>query len=333
MGSTLSLCSIIIVTHNNLEYTKQCLDSIIRKTDYHPFELIVVDAHSTDGTLEYLRSETNVRLVALIKNYPYSYSLNRGIQAAKGEYLCFMNNDIVIVQPEWLKILVECVENNAEVGIVGPKFLDSNTSSAVTPVVRNNRSSARTITKTSPIKWGEGTQLPRYIYPDGREYKIMVEDDTITPCTYVMGACFLVKRQLINIVGLFDEKFFFAYDETDYCVRTWKAGRTVVCNSFAKVVHHVGKTIESVTANDYEYDTGRFENPATRFYKKHSSEDFEMILKHAKGPTRFYLWKIQYRIHKASELVRQGIRTIHANGLVVFLKKTQHRIFSRDGSN
>lgn len=324
----LNLCSIIIVTHNNLEYTRRCLESISRKTNYDPFELIVVDAHSTDGTLEYLQSETKVRLLALDKNYPYSYSLNRGIQAAKGEYLCFLNNDILAIQPDWLKILIECVESDTEIGIVGPKFCDPNTLNTDSTVAHRNRLS-KLITKTSPITWGEGTQLPRYIYPDRREYKILVEDDTITPCTYVMGACFLTKRQLADTVGLFDEEFFFAYDETDYCVRSWKVGRKVVCNTYAKVVHLVGKTIKAVTANDYEYDTGKFENPETRFYKKHSSKDFEMILKRAKGPTRFYLWKIHYRMHNASELVRQGIRTIHVNGLKVFLKKTQHHISKR----
>jgi GT2 family glycosyltransferase len=322
----LSLCSIIVVTHNNLALTKQCLDSLIAKTKYHPYEVIVVDSHSTDGTGEYLASRPEIKTLFLEKNFPYSYSLNRGIKAAKGEYLCFMNNDIIIVQPDWLKTLVTCINNDAEIGIVGPKLCDQNSWTTNRTVVRRSRFT-KLITKTSPINWGEGTQLPRYIYPDGKEYKILVEDDTITPCTYVMGACFLAKRQLIDIVGLFDEGFFFAYDETDYCVRSWKAGRKVVCSTYAKVVHLVGKTIKAVTANDYEYDTGRFENPATRFYTKHSSKDFEMILKKAKGPTRFLLWKIQYGMTKALDLYRQGIRTIHDDGLMAFLKKAQYYLF------
>jgi GT2 family glycosyltransferase len=221
----LKLCSIIVVTHNNLEYTKQCLESTIRKTDYHPFELIVVDAHSTDGTLDYLRSKPEVRLVPLEKNYPFSYSLNKGIQAAKGEYLCFMNNDILVVQPDWLKILVDCIDNDKRIGIVGPKLLNYNDDRQV-----RKKSLSTLIIKTQAVRWGEGTQLPRYMCPDGKEYKILVEDDTTIACTYVMGACFLAKRRLIDIVGFFDERFFFAYDETDYCVRSWKTGRKVVCN-------------------------------------------------------------------------------------------------------
>jgi GT2 family glycosyltransferase len=116
-----------------------------------------------------------------------------------------------------------------------------------------------------------------------------------------MGACFLVKRPLIDIVGFFDEEFFFAYDETDYCVRSWKAGRKVVCNTKAKVVHLVGKTTKVVTRKDYEYETNRYENPTTRFFRKHSPKDFEMIQRQARGPARFCIWKIQYSIQKALE--------------------------------
>jgi GT2 family glycosyltransferase len=283
----LSLCSIIVVTHNNLKFTRQCLESIIRITDYHPYELIVVDANSTDGTLEYLHSVPEVRLVHLEKNYPYSYSINRGIEAAKGDFLCFMNNDTIIVQPEWLSRLIECAKSDARIGIVGPRLCRQNLVDT-----RRNR---------------EG--LPRYILPDGSHMNIWPLNGTVTPCTYVVGACFLVKRRLIDEIGLFDEGFFFNYDETDYCLRTWKAGRKVVCDTRTSVVHLVNKTKSEVTDKDYEYDIHNYEDPEKRFYRKHSSKDFERILRQAKGPTHFYLWKIRYNARKALDLARQGVHT------------------------
>jgi GT2 family glycosyltransferase len=324
----LELCSIIIVTHNNLEYTKQCLESIIRKTRYDKIELIVVDAHSTDGTLEYLSSTPEVRVVSLERNYPYSYSLNQGIQAAKGRYLCFMNNDIVIIQPNWLNLLVICAESDEKIGIVGPKFYGSNQSliSVDCQSVRRFRFSKFFI-KTSKIIWGEGTQLPRFIYPDGEEYKILVEDDSITPCTYVVGACFLVKRKLIDKVGFFDEEFFFAYDETDYCVRSWKKGFKVVCNAKAKVIHLVGKTMKIVTEKDYDYDINRYENARVKFFRKHSSKDFELILKQAKGPAIFYLWKTKYDILGGLRVIGQGIKIIRTKGFIFFFRRAYHYIF------
>jgi GT2 family glycosyltransferase len=300
----------------------------MRVTDYDPFELIVVDANSTDGTLEYLVSKPEVRLVPLGENYPYSYSLNRGIQAAKGEYLCFMNNDMIISRSDWLRTLVACVDNDPEIGIVGPRLLNTNDERHV----RRSRLSSL-IMKTPIVKWGEGTQLPRYIYPDGKEYKILVEDNTITPCTYVMGACFLAKRELIDAVGLFDEEFFFAYDETDYCVRSWKAGRKVVCNTKTAVVHLVGKTMKAVADEDCDCDVHRYENPYSRFYRKHSPKDFEMILRQAKGPVRFYLWKIQYPMRKVLNLVGKGVEAFREEGLRTFLGKMKHYVLQRRKRN
>ena len=304
------------MTHNNLKYTRQCLESIIRVTDYHPFELVVVDANSTDGTLEYLHSRSEVRLVRLEKNYPYSYSLNRGIQVAKGEYLCFMNNDTIIVQPEWLKTLIECAKSDARIGIVGPRLCNQD--------LVNSTGRRRKHAYILPEDC-----LPRYILPDGNHVNVWPSKDTVTPCTYVVGACFLVKHELIDNIGLFDEGFFFAYDETDYCLRTWKAGKRVVCNTWTSVVHLGGKTIKAVTDKDYEYDIHDYEDPAKRFYRKHSSKDFEMILRQAKGPVRFYLWKIQYKPNKALDLVRQGIQIIRTKGFTVFFEKASDYILQR----
>jgi GT2 family glycosyltransferase len=210
----------------------------------------------------------------LEKNYPYSYSLNRGIEVAKGEYLCFMNNDTLVVQPKWLKTLIECVKSDARIGIVGPRL--SNQES-----VNSTRQDTR--------------QLPRYMLPDGSHLNIWPSNNTVTPCTYLVGACFLVKRRLIYNIGLFDEGLFFAYEDIDYCIRAWKAGKKVVCNTRTTVVHLGRRTLEAVTNKDYEYDIHDYEDPAKRFYRKHSPKDFELILRQAKGPVRFYLWKIQYK--------------------------------------
>jgi O-antigen biosynthesis protein len=273
------------VTHNNLDYTRQCLESITRITKYHPFELIVVDANSTDGTLDYLHSKTEVRLLCLEKNYPYSYSINRGIEVAKGEFLCFINNDTIIVQPEWLSILIECAKNDEKIGIVGPRLCR--------PHLLNS---------TRGDEW----QCARYITPDGNHINIWPSNGRVKTCTYVGGACFVLRSNLIGSVGLFDEGFFFAYDDVDYCLRTWKAGKKVVCNTRSTVVHMVMKTRKAVTDKDYEYNIRDFEDPEKRFYRKHSSRDFEKILRQAKGPFHFYLWKIQKRTSRLLDLVTRG---------------------------
>ncbi len=87
------LASIIIITCNRLGYTKLCIESILDKTVYHPYEVIVVDNDSTDGTLEYLellkKKRLIKKLILLDKNYGAGYAMNQGINHAKA-IICFV---------------------------------------------------------------------------------------------------------------------------------------------------------------------------------------------------------------------------------------------------
>lgn len=106
------LASIVVVTHNRLEYTRLCLDSIIRNTTY-PYELIVADNHSTDGTLAYLHQMQRERkvhkVVALPGNYGAGYATNQGIAVAKGDYLVRSDNDMLYTRG-WLTALTDALK-------------------------------------------------------------------------------------------------------------------------------------------------------------------------------------------------------------------------------
>jgi len=94
--------SVIVVTYNNLEYTRLCLESLFAKTAYPNYELIVVDNGSTDGTKEYLselgRSRLDVKIILNDRNLGFSGANNLGIRAAKGDFLVFLNNDTVLTR-------------------------------------------------------------------------------------------------------------------------------------------------------------------------------------------------------------------------------------------
>lgn len=106
------LASIIVITHNRLEYTQICLDSIIRNTTY-PYELIVVDNRSMDGTLPYLKRlqhEGKVhKLIPLANNYGAGYATNQGIAVATGHYLVRSDNDM-FYNRGWLTALVDALQ-------------------------------------------------------------------------------------------------------------------------------------------------------------------------------------------------------------------------------
>lgn len=105
--------SIILITHNRLDYTRYCLNSILTKTIYRPFELIVVDNNSTDGTMPYLkrfeRDGKIQKLILLKKNHGAGYALNVGIRLAQGYYLIRSDNDMIYNQG-WLTALVKALQ-------------------------------------------------------------------------------------------------------------------------------------------------------------------------------------------------------------------------------
>lgn len=107
------LASIIIITHNRLEYTKLCIQSLLKKTNYHPHEIIAVDNHSTDGTSQYLinlrKNELIQGLILLDANYGAGYATNQGLKRARGQYLIRTDNDMVY-NLGWLTALVEALQ-------------------------------------------------------------------------------------------------------------------------------------------------------------------------------------------------------------------------------
>ena len=112
------LTSIVILTHNQLEYTRKCLESLRRLTD-EPYELIVVDNGSTDGTMEYLGTLPGVRLIPNDTNRGFPAAANQGIAASTGNQILLLNND-TIVTTGWLGRLLRALHSDPAIGLVGP---------------------------------------------------------------------------------------------------------------------------------------------------------------------------------------------------------------------
>ena len=116
------LTSIIILTHKQLELTKQCLQSIETHTP-ESHEIIIVDNASTDGTLDYLRryesAHSNVHVIANKENLGFAGGNNQGLALSKGEYVLLLNNDTVVTDG-WLSRMLATLMNHPEAGLVGP---------------------------------------------------------------------------------------------------------------------------------------------------------------------------------------------------------------------
>ncbi|MEN3186776.1 MAG: methyltransferase domain-containing protein [Atribacterota bacterium] len=217
------LVSLILLTRNNLAYTKLCLESIRRYTP-EPHEIIVVDNGSTDGTVEYLQEQPDVRLVENGYNLGFALGNNRGLQEARGDFVVFLNNDVVVTEG-WLARLVACAREDEKVGAVGP---------------RSNYVVGQQLVPNVP--YGEDMEAMQEF---ARAWSVehARKRDVVSR---VIGFCMLVKRAVIEKIGGFDPIFGTGnFEDDDFCLRLQLAGFTIKI-AHDVFIHHFGsKTFRS----------------------------------------------------------------------------------------
>lgn len=214
------LVSIVILTFNQLAYTKECVASI-RKHTPEPHEIIFVDNGSTDGTVKWLRTlareHGRCRLIENKKNQGFAKGCNQGIEASRGEYVLLLNNDVVVT-PEWLAGLLECLKSAPDAGIVGP--------------MTNTISGPQ---KTGGASCESASGLDEY----ARAFRERNRHRRV-PLRRIVGFCMLFRRSLAAEIGLLDETFGTGnFEDDDYCLRAALSGRE---NRIAGdvFIHHYG---------------------------------------------------------------------------------------------
>ncbi len=210
------LTSIVILTFNQLEYTKITLDSI-RKHTKSPYEIIVVDNASSDGTVEYLKSQKDIRTIINEQNVGFPAGCNQGIEIAKGDYIVLLNND-VIVTDDWLEGMIECSNADPKIAIVGPM---------------TNWISGFQLERDIPYK--KASQVPSFAAKYRRKNrKKWIEVPRIA------GFCMLIKREAVETIGGLDTVFGIGNcEDDDYCLRAKLAGFKVALAGDV-FIHHFG---------------------------------------------------------------------------------------------
>lgn len=207
--------SIIILTYNGLKYSKNCIESI-RKYTEKDYEIIVVDNNSTDGTKNWLSMQRDIKVIYNNENFGFPIGCNQGIRAACGNDILLLNNDI-IVTPNWLKNLRKCLYSSKNIGAVGP----------ITNKCSNKQSiNLRYDSINDMIKWCKKYNISN---PSKWENR-----------SKLVGFCFFFKREVINKIGLLDERFSPGnYEDDDYSLRIRRAGyKLVLCRD--TFIYHYG---------------------------------------------------------------------------------------------
>lgn len=215
--------SIIILNYNGMRFVDKCLVSVLN-SNYPDFEIVFVDNASSDGSIEYVKekfgSNPNLRLVINDKNYGFALGNNIGVRHASGKYIVFLNID-TIVDSSWLTELVSVMDTNPSVGVAqcklllmdNPKLIDS---------------------AGHYIDWFGIAFVRGHREEDQDQY------DRIHDVFGATGAALIVRRDIFEKLGGFDEDFFMLFEEDDLCWRTWLKGYKVLYIPKAVVLHKSG---------------------------------------------------------------------------------------------
>lgn len=220
---------LIIVNWNGLEHLKLSLPSLNKQT-HQKLQVYVVDNRSSDGSVAYIkRYWPTITLIEAEKNLGFTGGNNLGIKQALADgadYLLLLNNDTEVA-PDMVEKLVAYMDSSPKVAIAQPKLL-----------LMDYRD-----TLDSCGSWLSKTG---FLLHYGCEEKDGPQYSKITPIFTIKGAAMIVRRQLIDEVGMFDDDFFAYFEETDLCWRAWLAGWQVSYAPVTTVYHKIGGSTKKI---------------------------------------------------------------------------------------
>ena len=229
--------SIVIVSWNVEKLLQECLSSIYKNQGEVTLEVFVVDNASSDNTIDMIKVNfPQVKIINNINNLGFSAANNQGIEQSQGKYILLLNPDTKIID-QALKRAVDFADKNHRIGVLGCKHLNPNLT--IQPSVRR-------LPKLLPIIL-VFTKLAKILpgLPSLRRYLAKDFDYKITqPAPQVAGSFFLIRRALIEEIGVLDEKFFIWFEEVDYCKRTTQAGWKVWYKADAEIIHYGGQSFK-----------------------------------------------------------------------------------------
>ncbi len=240
------LISIIIVNFNGLKFLDDCLSSIFLNS-FKDFEIIFVDNCSSDESVSFVKQHyPKVKVIENTTNSGYAGGNNVGYKVARGEYILILNNDTTI-EKHFLQDILRSFEEIPKLACVQPKIVLMKRPEIID-------SCGAFLTKVLFL-YHYGYDKPEKLPEYNKSFRIFA----------AKGACMLLKKEVIEKTGLFDDDFWCYYEETDFCHRLWLAGFECWYYPKAKIYHLMGGT--SLTFNSSFVQFQNFKNRLTSFIK------------------------------------------------------------------
>jgi GT2 family glycosyltransferase len=229
--------SILIPCYNGKDCIGKCLETI-RTTAGPSYEVVVIDNDSKDQSLQVVRSDSSIRIIANPVNLGFARAINQGASVARGKFLAILNQDTE-VDPNWLLQLTSVLKSDPTVAICGPKILEA-----------TNRTSIQQL----------GVRVDRF----GFGMYICNDGGTPQDVFMVSGAAMVIRKEVFDLVGQFDPEYFMFEDDLDLCWRTRLAGFRIVANPGALVYHFGGASMQGGFPDEARFLT----SPARRYYSE-----------------------------------------------------------------
>jgi GT2 family glycosyltransferase len=266
--------SIVILNYNTREHLRTCLNALLAEgsttLSRGPLqaEVFVVDNASSDGSADMLAAEFDwVRLIRSPRNGGYAFGNNQALRLARGEAVLILNPDTLLL-PGSLAALAQTLRCHPEAGIVGPKLVRPDGSMHL---------ACRRSFPTPSVAFYRMTGLSRVFAASerfGRYNLTYVDPDVPIEVDSVCGACMLVRRSVIERIGLLDEQFFMYGEDLDWCLRAREAGWTVRYEPSIVVQHQHGAASRQRAFRTNVY----FFRAMDLFYRKHYVQQYHPVL-------------------------------------------------------
>lgn len=231
------LLSIIILSYKNPGLIRLCLNSLAKAMpkDFD-YEVIVVDNASTLGTRNVINNEftdkfTNLKLVPIKENAGYTKGVNEGIKTAEGDYIFYVNYDVIFMEGMTEKLL-DYLKERPEIGLIGPELINFNGT--------HQDSCFRFYTPMTILY----RRIPYLPAASGKLAHFTMKDKDMTQIRevdWLSGAAFMFSRNALNKVGLLDENLFHYFSDVDWSRRFWENGYKVIYYPSSKIYHYHGQ--------------------------------------------------------------------------------------------